>query len=58
MRILIVTVGSWVDVAPFIGLGQHLRQAGHEVALAAHEMSAGQGRSRGTGAAEDGRRVG
>ncbi|HZZ45255.1 MAG TPA: glycosyltransferase [Pseudonocardia sp.] len=37
MRILIVTAGSRGDVAPFTGLGQRLRQAGHEVAVAAHD---------------------
>jgi UDP:flavonoid glycosyltransferase YjiC (YdhE family) len=41
VRILIVTAGSRGDVAPFTGLGQRLRQAGHQVALAAHEMFAG-----------------
>lgn len=41
MRILIVTAGSVGDVAPFTGLGQRLRQAGHEVTLAAHERFAG-----------------
>jgi sterol 3beta-glucosyltransferase len=40
MRILIVTAGSRGDVAPFTGLGQRLRQAGHEVALAAHDRFA------------------
>jgi UDP:flavonoid glycosyltransferase YjiC (YdhE family) len=41
MRILIVTAGSRGDVAPFTGLGQRLQQAGHQVALAAHDRSAG-----------------
>nr|WP_221375174.1 glycosyltransferase [Actinoplanes polyasparticus] len=41
MRILIVTAGSRGDVAPFTGLGQRLRQAGHDVALAAHDRFAG-----------------
>jgi UDP:flavonoid glycosyltransferase YjiC (YdhE family) len=41
VRILIVTAGSRGDVAPFTGLGQRLRQAGHQVALAAHETFAG-----------------
>ncbi|WP_411127881.1 glycosyltransferase [Streptomyces sp. x-19] len=36
MRILIVTAGSRGDVAPFTGLGQHLRDVGHQVAVAAH----------------------
>ncbi|MGW6850930.1 glycosyltransferase [Streptomyces virginiae] len=37
MRILIATAGSRGDVAPYTGLGAALRQAGHEVALAATE---------------------
>ncbi|MFD0417791.1 glycosyltransferase [Streptomyces sp. NPDC127108] len=37
MRVLIVTAGSWGDVAPFIGLGVSLRAAGHEAVLATHE---------------------
>jgi UDP:flavonoid glycosyltransferase YjiC (YdhE family) len=41
MRIVIVTAGSRGDVAPFTGLGQRLRQAGHQVALAAHDRFAG-----------------
>jgi sterol 3beta-glucosyltransferase len=40
VRILIVTAGSRGDVAPFTGLGQRLRQAGHQVALAAHSRFA------------------
>ncbi|MEU7134954.1 glycosyltransferase [Streptomyces sp. NPDC046261] len=36
MRVLIVTVGSWGDVAPYTGLGVRMRAAGHEVALATH----------------------
>jgi UDP:flavonoid glycosyltransferase YjiC (YdhE family) len=40
MRILIVTAGSRGDVAPFTGLGGRLQQAGHEVALAAHDRFA------------------
>jgi UDP:flavonoid glycosyltransferase YjiC (YdhE family) len=35
MRIVIVTVGSLGDTAPFIGLGARLQAAGHEVAVAA-----------------------
>ncbi|RSS94216.1 glycosyltransferase [Streptomyces sp. WAC05292] len=41
MRILIVTAGSRGDVAPFTGLGRRLRDAGHEVAVAAHPALAG-----------------
>jgi sterol 3beta-glucosyltransferase len=44
VRILIVTAGSLGDVAPFTGLGQRLLQAGHQVALAAHETFAGLAR--------------
>ncbi|MEV0532967.1 glycosyltransferase [Kitasatospora sp. NPDC050463] len=36
MRILIATAGSRGDVAPFTGLGAHLRAAGHQVAVATH----------------------
>ncbi|MGW8782925.1 glycosyltransferase [Streptomyces sp. NPDC055796] len=35
MRILIATAGSRDDVAPYTGLGSALREAGHQVALAA-----------------------
>jgi sterol 3beta-glucosyltransferase len=41
VRVLIVTAGSRGDVAPFTGLGQRLQQAGHQVALAAHDRFAG-----------------
>jgi sterol 3beta-glucosyltransferase len=40
MRIVIVTAGSRGDVAPFTGLGLRLQQAGHQVALAAHDRFA------------------
>lgn len=40
MRVLIVTAGSRGDVAPYTGLGQRLQQAGHQVAIAAHELFA------------------
>ncbi|QKW25127.1 glycosyltransferase family 1 protein [Streptomyces seoulensis] len=36
MRILIITAGSRGDVAPYTGLGRRLRDAGHQVAVAAH----------------------
>jgi sterol 3beta-glucosyltransferase len=36
VRILIVGVGTWGDVAPYTGLGTRLRAAGHDVAIAAH----------------------
>lgn len=38
MRILIVTIGSRGDAAPFTGLGAALGAAGHEVAIASHEI--------------------
>ncbi|HJD80643.1 glycosyltransferase [Kitasatospora aureofaciens] len=41
MRILIMAAGSHGDVAPYTGLGAHLRAEGHEVALAAPESLAG-----------------
>ncbi|WP_090929956.1 glycosyltransferase [Nonomuraea jiangxiensis] len=37
MRVLIVGVGTRGDVAPYTGLGARLGEAGHEVAIAAHE---------------------
>jgi sterol 3beta-glucosyltransferase len=37
MRVLIIGVGTRGDVAPYTGLGVRLREAGHEVAIAAHE---------------------
>jgi sterol 3beta-glucosyltransferase len=40
MRITIVTAGSRGDVAPFTGLGCRLQQAGHRVAVAAHDRFA------------------
>src|SRR4051812_30505339 len=40
MRVLIVAAGSRWDVAPFTGLGRRLQQAGHQVALAAHDRFA------------------
>ncbi|MFE9680871.1 glycosyltransferase [Streptomyces sp. NPDC006285] len=36
MRVLIVTAGSWGDVAPYTGLGVRLRSEGHRVAVATH----------------------
>jgi UDP:flavonoid glycosyltransferase YjiC (YdhE family) len=36
VRVLIVTSGSMGDVAPYTGLGSRLREAGHEVTVAAH----------------------
>jgi sterol 3beta-glucosyltransferase len=40
MRVLIVTAGSWGDVAPYTGLGVRLREAGHEVVVATHGVFA------------------
>ncbi|WP_327319930.1 glycosyltransferase [Streptomyces sp. NBC_01235] len=40
MRILIAAAGSRGDVAPYTGLGAHLRRAGHDVALAATDVHA------------------
>ena len=40
MRVLIVTAGSYGDVAPLTGLGQRLGQSGHDVAIAAHAVFA------------------
>lgn len=37
MRVLIIGVGTFGDVAPYTGLGVRLREAGHEVTIAAHE---------------------
>jgi UDP:flavonoid glycosyltransferase YjiC (YdhE family) len=36
MRVLIAALGSRGDVAPFVGLGERLAGAGHEVTVAAH----------------------
>lgn len=41
MRVLIVTAGSWGDVAPYTGLGARLRAAGHEVTIATHRRFQG-----------------
>ncbi|WP_058043429.1 glycosyltransferase [Streptomyces roseifaciens] len=41
MKILILAAGSRGDVAPYTGLGVRLREAGHEVALAAPASFAG-----------------
>jgi sterol 3beta-glucosyltransferase len=36
VRIVIIAVGTWGDVAPYTGLGARLGAAGHEVVIAAH----------------------
>ncbi|MEU4212451.1 glycosyltransferase [Streptomyces sp. NPDC026206] len=41
MRILIMAAGSRGDVAPYTGVGVRLREAGHQVAVAAPESFAG-----------------
>jgi UDP:flavonoid glycosyltransferase YjiC (YdhE family) len=41
MRVLIVAVGTMGDVAPYTGLVPALREAGHEVAIAAYPRFAG-----------------
>ncbi|MGF1426906.1 glycosyltransferase [Kitasatospora sp. LaBMicrA B282] len=40
MRILIATAGSRGDVAPYTGLGDRLRRAGHQVGIATHQRFA------------------
>ncbi len=40
MRVLIATSGSMGDVAPYTGLGTRLRDAGHDVTVAAHDQFA------------------
>ncbi|MFE3656114.1 glycosyltransferase [Streptomyces sp. NPDC059165] len=40
MSILITTAGSYGDVAPYTGLGVRLREAGYQVAVAAHDAYA------------------
>ena len=49
MRIVIVAVGTWGDVAPYTGLGTRLQTAGHEVAIAAHAPFEAMVRERGLG---------
>lgn len=41
MKVLIATSGSMGDVAPYTGLGTRLRDAGHDVTVAAHDHFAG-----------------
>ncbi len=36
-KIVLLTFGTYGDVAPYVGLGVRLRQAGHEVALASQQ---------------------
>ncbi|WP_190816886.1 glycosyltransferase [Saccharopolyspora pogona] len=44
MRVLITAIGSRGDVAPYVGLGCRIRDAGHPVAVAAHRQFAGMAR--------------
>jgi sterol 3beta-glucosyltransferase len=41
VKVLIATSGSMGDVAPYTGLGAGLRDAGHDVTVAAHDQFAG-----------------
>ncbi|WP_086824104.1 glycosyltransferase [Allokutzneria sp. NRRL B-24872] len=47
MRILIVAIGTRGDVAPYVGLGAMLNEAGYSVAVAAHEPFSSMVRSAG-----------
>uniref|UniRef100_A0AAU2K422 Glycosyltransferase n=1 Tax=Streptomyces sp. NBC_00049 TaxID=2903617 RepID=A0AAU2K422_9ACTN len=49
MHVLIVTAGSWGDVAPYTGLGTRLRSAGHEVTIATHGRFGGAVTAHGLG---------
>jgi sterol 3beta-glucosyltransferase len=39
-RVVIMTIGSYGDIAPYVGLGERLRAAGHDVRIAANDSSA------------------
>jgi sterol 3beta-glucosyltransferase len=39
MRISILCIGTYGDVAPYVALGAHLRQQGHQVVIGAHEKA-------------------
>jgi UDP:flavonoid glycosyltransferase YjiC (YdhE family) len=41
MRVVITTAGSTGDVLPYTGVGARLREAGHQVTIATHEVFAG-----------------
>ena len=47
MRVLIVSAGSWGDIAPHTGLAARLTDAGHDVTLATHDRLAPHIRARG-----------
>ncbi len=49
MKLVIMTVGSYGDVAPFLGLGTRLRGSGHHVTLATQESFADVVREHGLG---------
>lgn len=47
MHVLIISAGSWGDIAPHTGLAVRLEQAGHRVTLSTHDRLAAQIRDRG-----------
>lgn len=47
MEVLIVSAGSWGDIAPHTGLARRLTDAGHTVTLSTHERLASQITARG-----------
>jgi UDP:flavonoid glycosyltransferase YjiC (YdhE family) len=47
MEVLIVSAGSWGDIAPHTGIARRLTEAGHTVTLATHDRLAPQIRARG-----------
>lgn len=47
MRVLIISAGSWGDIAPHTGLAARLSGAGHDVVLSTHDRLSPQIRSRG-----------
>jgi UDP:flavonoid glycosyltransferase YjiC (YdhE family) len=47
MRVLIISAGSWGDIAPHTGLAARIGDAGHDVTLATHDRLAPQIRDRG-----------
>ena len=56
MHHLLITIGSHGDTHPFIGIGQRLRERGHEVTLAANEAFGPIARAAGLNFAELGTR--
>jgi len=47
MQVLIVSAGSWGDIAPHTGIARRLTDAGHNVTLSTHDRLAPQIRARG-----------